>query len=116
MEIKDAGFWTRGLVTLPPSPHITPDTQTPAQTSAAAVARAGAHAVLHGTKCPLRALLSRRERAPMLVTILNTVILLPLDDTKQEYAQPDRRQTPGIPFRELARIRALILLMRSVSG
>ena len=25
MQIKDAGFWTRGTVTLPPSPHITPE-------------------------------------------------------------------------------------------
>ena len=26
MQIKDAGFWTRGTATLPPSPHITPET------------------------------------------------------------------------------------------
>jgi hypothetical protein len=26
MEIKDAGFWTRGTATMPPSPHITPET------------------------------------------------------------------------------------------
>jgi hypothetical protein len=26
MQIKDAGFWTRGTANLPPSPHITPDT------------------------------------------------------------------------------------------
>jgi len=26
MQIKDAGFWSRGTATLPPSPHITPDT------------------------------------------------------------------------------------------
>jgi hypothetical protein len=43
----------------------------------------------------------------MLVTILDTVILLPLDDIKQEYAQADHPANPGIPFRELARIRAL---------
>jgi hypothetical protein len=41
-------------------PHITPDTQAPAAISAA------------------------------FVTILNTIFLLPLDDIKQEYAQPDR--------------------------
>jgi hypothetical protein len=78
--------------------HIRPDTQTPAQTSAAAVARAGVHAVLRGTKCPLRTHLSRRERAPMLVTILNTVTLLPLDAIKQEYAQADRLANPWNTF------------------
>jgi hypothetical protein len=26
MQIKEAGFWTRGTITLPPSPHITPET------------------------------------------------------------------------------------------
>jgi hypothetical protein len=26
MQIKEAGFWSRGTITLPPSPHITPDT------------------------------------------------------------------------------------------
>jgi hypothetical protein len=26
MQIKDAGFWSRGAATLPPSPHITPET------------------------------------------------------------------------------------------
>ncbi|MBK8255319.1 MAG: hypothetical protein IPK82_22010 [Polyangiaceae bacterium] len=26
MQINDAGFWSRGTCTLPPSPHITPDT------------------------------------------------------------------------------------------
>ena len=26
MQIKDAGFWSRGACMLPPSPHITPDT------------------------------------------------------------------------------------------
>jgi hypothetical protein len=60
-----------------------------------------------GTKLLLPILFPRGERVRVVVTILNTVILLPLNGIKQEYAQADRPANPGIPFRELARIRAL---------
>jgi hypothetical protein len=49
-------------------------------------------------KCPLRTLFPRAERARVLVTILNTIMLLPLDDIKQEYAQADRPANPWNTF------------------
>jgi hypothetical protein len=41
------------------------------------------------------------------VTILNTINLLPLMTSSRNMRRKIVRQTPGIPFRELARIRAL---------
>jgi hypothetical protein len=81
--------WDAGRAAAAPA-HITPDTQTPTASSAAAGAR--------GTKFLLLAPFSRGELVPVLVTILNTIIPLPLDDIKQEYAQADRPANPRNTF------------------
>jgi len=81
-------------VTAPPA--ITPDAATHAATRAAPAALVPARTP--GTKWFLRTIVPRRERTR--VTILNTIIPLPLEGITQEYAQADRLANTWMTFRE----------------
>jgi hypothetical protein len=60
--------------------------------------RAGTRVAPRGTKCPVLTVFSRGVRRDVLVTTLNTIILLPPDGIKQEYAQADRPANSGNSF------------------
>ena len=68
-------------------------TQAPAATRAAAVARAGIPTMPGGLECPLRALFPRGGCARALVTIPDTVILLPPMTSSRNMRSQIVRQT-----------------------